>query len=496
MKTDYLLLFKKFKKYKILVVGDFILDVYLEGNCTRLAPEASVPVVDIVSKKHCLGGAANAAANLSALGAKVFLCTVTGNDAGLDQSARLLESAGISRDYMVADPKRSTLVKTRVTSPSHTLVRFDEGTDSPLETDAETAFIERLHQAYFQCDAVLIADYNKGTLTPTVISEIKKLKLMADKFIAVDAKRAEAFAEIAPALVKPNYDEAIRLLALPYSSESRADQLKPFGEHFQKRTNASLVALTMDKDGALFFEDGKFVHRGYARKVINPNVSGAGDTYISALMLSLIAGAALPVAADLASAAASIAIARADTAICQANELLDAVTTNQKYVSLLSQFRQKCRAFKSEGKRIVFTNGCFDILHSGHVSYLKQAREMGDLLVVGLNNDESIRRLKGSDRPINSLDNRIEVLAALEFVDYIIPFGNLRDDTPVSLIRLVKPDVFVKGGDYQGKALPEEALLRKIGCKIEFLPFVSNQSTTQIINRVRKDGHLKIAVIN
>jgi D-beta-D-heptose 7-phosphate kinase/D-beta-D-heptose 1-phosphate adenosyltransferase len=286
------------------------------------------------------------------------------------------------------------------------------------------------------------------------------------------------------------------LLALPYSSDSRADQLKPFGEHFQKRTNASLVALTMDKDGALFFEKGKFVHRGYARHVSNPNVSGAGDTYISALMLALIAGASLTESAELASAAASIAIARPDTAICQANELLDMVTTNQKYVSLLSQFKQKCRMYKGEGKRIVFTNGCFDILHSGHVSYLKQAREMGDILIVGLNTDDSIRRLKGSDRPINSLENRIEVLAALESVDYIVPFGNPRDDTPVSLIRLIKPDVFVKGGDYKAKVLPEEKLLRKIGCKIEFLPFVYNQSTTQIINRVRKDGHLKIAVVN
>ncbi|HKG06176.1 MAG TPA: D-glycero-beta-D-manno-heptose 1-phosphate adenylyltransferase, partial [Pedobacter sp.] len=147
-------------------------------------------------------------------------------------------------------------------------------------------------------------------------------------------------------------------------------------------------------------------------------------------------------------------------------------------------------------RRIVFTNGCFDILHSGLVSYLKQAREMGDILIVGLNNDESIRRLKGKERPINTLDSRTEVLSALACVDYIVPFGSIRDDTPVNLIRIIRPEIFVKGGDYKHRDLPEEKLLRKLGCRIAFIPFVYNQSTTKIINKVQGHAHLKIAVAN
>jgi D-beta-D-heptose 7-phosphate kinase/D-beta-D-heptose 1-phosphate adenosyltransferase len=181
MKTDHILLLKKFRKQKILVIGDFILDVYLQGSCTRLAPEAPVPVVDIVEKKYCLGGAANAAANLSGMGAQVFFCTVMGKDDASTQAERLLTEAGVSTDFVVSDAERSTIVKTRVTAPSHTLVRYDEGTDTSLRLAAETRMINSLHQAYFQCDAVLIADYDKGVLTSTVISELKKLKLMIPK---------------------------------------------------------------------------------------------------------------------------------------------------------------------------------------------------------------------------------------------------------------------------------------------------------------------------
>jgi D-beta-D-heptose 7-phosphate kinase/D-beta-D-heptose 1-phosphate adenosyltransferase len=496
MITDYLLVLKKFKKYKILVLGDFILDVYLQGSCTRLAPEASIPVVDVTSKKYCLGGAANAAANLSGLGAKVMFCTVVGKDAASAQSMRLLKEAGVSTDFIVSDPDRSAIVKTRVTAPSHTLVRFDEGTEDVLDTEAETELINNLHKAYFECDAVLVADYDKGLLTATVISELKKLKLIEDKFIAVDSKRAEVFAEVNPSLLKPNYDEALKLLALPHSHESRVEQLKPYGTHFFRKTNAALIALTLDQDGALFFENGKFVHRNYAPKVKDPNVSGAGDTFISALLLSLISGAAVPIAGEVAATAANIAINKQDTAICHDHELVNMLTAGEKSINMMNQLKQKCRQHRIEGKRIVFTNGCFDILHSGHVNYLRQAREMGDLLIVGINNDQSIKRLKGKDRPINSLENRIEVISALECVDYVVPFGSLNDDTPVNLIKLIRPDVFVKGGDYKNKHLPEERLLKRIGCQIAFVPFVYNQSTTQIINKVQGRSHLKIAVAN
>lgn len=472
------------------------MDVYLQGNCTRLAPEASVPVVDIVSKRNYLGGAANAAANLSAMGCKVLFCTVTGRDAVSERAIHLLEEAGISSTGMVRAEERQTIVKTRVAAPSHTLVRYDEGTDTPVCAETEAELICNLNKAYQECDAVLVADYDKGTVSQTVIAELMRLQSEQGKFIAVDSKRAEVFASLRPSLVKPNYDEAIRLLALPYSKESRVEQLKAFGKLLKERTNAAVIALTMDKDGALFFEQGEFMHRCYAQQVSNPNVSGAGDTFISACMLALLADCGVSVAAEIATVAAGMAITKPDTSICYDYELADLFTAEQKTIGMMSMLRQKCKIYKAEGKRLVFTNGCFDILHSGHVNYLRRAKEMGDVLIVGLNNDDSIKRLKGADRPVNTLENRIEVLSALGCVNHVVPFGSLKDDTPMSLIKQIRPDVFVKGGDYKGKYLPEEKLLNKIGCSIEFLPFIFNQSTTKIINRIENRTILKIAIAN
>lgn len=472
------------------------MDVYLQGNCTRLAPEASVPVVDIVSKRNCLGGAANAAANLCAMGCKVLFCTVTGRDPVSDGAIQLLEEAGISSTLIIRAKGRHTIVKTRVTAPSHTLVRYDEGTDTPVDAETEAQLISNLIKAYEECDAVLVADYDKGTISETVIAELMRLKSQQGKFIAVDSKRAEVFACLTPSLIKPNYDEAIRLLSLPYSKESRAEQLKPFGKLLKERTNASIIALTMDKDGALFFEQGEFTHRCYAQQVNNPNVSGAGDTFISACMLALLSDCNIPVAAEIATAAAGMAITKSDTSICYDYELANLLATGEKGIFMMSMLRQKCKIYKTEGKRLVFTNGCFDILHSGHVNYLRRAKEMGDVLIVGLNNDDSIKRLKGTNRPVNTLENRIEVLSALGCVDHIVPFGSLKDDTPVNLIKLIRPDVFVKGGDYKGKYLAEEKLLKRIGCSIEFLPFIFNQSTTKIINRIENRTILKIAIAN
>lgn len=496
MKTDYFTILKKFKKFKILVIGDFMMDVYLHGNCTRLAPEASVPVVDIVSKRNCLGGAANAAANLSAMGCQVSFCTVTGKDPVSNTAIQLLTDAGIPSTFVIRAQERQTIVKTRITAPSHTLLRYDEGTDAPLDTETETQLIYNLCKAYRECDAVLVADYDKGVISQIVIAELMKLKSQRPKFIAVDSKRVDVFSCLKPSLIKPNYDEAIKLLKLPFGSPSRAEQLKPFGKLLQEKTNAAIIALTMDKDGALFFEQGEFSHRCYAHQVSHPSVSGAGDTFISACILALLANCNIPVTAEIATAAAGMAITKSDTSICYDHELANFLTTAEKSVLMMSTLRQKCKAYKTEGKRIVFTNGCFDILHSGHVNYLQKAKEMGDILVVGLNNDESIKRIKGEDRPVNTLENRIEVLSALGCVDHVVPFGSSRDDTPISLIKLIRPDVFVKGGDYKGKYLAEEKLLKRIGCSIEFIPFIFNQSTTKIIDRIENKTFLKVAIAN
>ncbi|WP_432708841.1 D-glycero-beta-D-manno-heptose 1-phosphate adenylyltransferase [Pedobacter sp.] len=497
MKKDLLQLIAKFKKHRVLVIGDFMIDAYIEGSCTRVAPEAPVPVIDLNSKHFCLGGAANVAANLKALGCEVMFCTVIGND---EQGARgrlLLEKAGLAEALILADEQRTTSIKTRVSTPRQTLLRFDEGTTSMLTAETESIFLDKIRHAYAQCDALIIADYEKGVITNRVIDYVAKLKTGQRKVIAVDAKRIEAFSVLKPDLIKPNYEEAIKLLGLPFVPNNRKAQLRHQGEELFRLGQAQVTAVTLDNEGSLLFNGVDCVYDSTAPTVMSQQqVSGAGDTYISAALLAILSGANMMQVAELATTSASIGIEKAYTSICSLSELQEVFSHADKLMVSAVVVRDTLKKFKAQGKRIVFTNGCFDILHSGHVSYLHQAKQMGDILVVGLNKDESIRRLKGSNRPVNSLHNRTAVLAALACVDYIIPFGTEKDDTPISLLKIVHPDIFVKGGDYENRLLPETETLRKIGCEIAFLPYVPNQSTTKVISRMDEPARRKLSLLN
>lgn len=486
----------RFNKFRILVIGDLIIDVYLSGSCSRLAPEGTFPVIDLDHRRVCLGGAGNVAANLRALGCKVELCTVTGDDDIYRDAEILLNEAGVAADTIVKDSSRRSLVKTRVSSPSQTVARFDEGTTDEPGIDILNLLISRIRKAYAQCDAVLIADYKKGVITPYLIEEILRLKEADPKFIAVDAKDITAFSALRPSLIKPNYEEALKILSMARCDADRVETLKELGGEFYRATAAQITALTLDNAGSLFFKGAEFQYRSHAPEVGMPEVSGAGDTFISTCMLALLSGADIAVSAELSTAAAAIAVKKKGTAICQQGELLALMAAGEKEITSLALLKTYCRIYRSQGKRIVFTNGCFDILHSGHVSYLSRARELGDVLIVGLNNDESISRLKGKSRPVNKLPDRREVLSALSCVDHIVSFGKPDDDTPVALIRAIQPEIFVKGGDYAHRTLPESEILKSIGAQLVFLPYVPNQSTTQIITKIEEDAKWKIAILN
>jgi len=496
MKTMPVRYINSFKKFKILVIGDMIVDIYLSGSCSRLAPEGSFPVVDLHDKKVYLGGAGNVAANLKALGCTVVLCTAAGNDDGYREAAALLTEAGITIESIVADEQRTTLVKTRVSAPGQTLVRFDTGAAEELSAETESAVISKIRHAYAACDAVLIADYKKGVVTTGIIEELRRLNADHPKFIAVDAKDLNSFAVLKPSLIKPNYEEALKVLSLSAFCSDRAEALKKIGQEFYQATAAGIIALTLDSDGALFFKDGEFKYRSYAPKCNLPAVSGAGDTFISTCLLALLSGAGIAAAAELATAAAALAVNKTGTSICTQQELLTSIAAQEKDISSLALLKLYCSVYRCQGKRIVFTNGCFDILHSGHVSYLSRAKTLGDILIVGLNTDESVIRLKGESRPVNKLADRKEVLSALSCIDHIISFGKSGDDTPVSLIKHIEPSVFVKGGDYQNKILPEGAILKALGCEVVFLPYIPNQSTTKIIHKIEETAKWKTAILN
>ncbi|WP_412469290.1 PfkB family carbohydrate kinase [Pedobacter sp. KLB.chiD] len=478
---------ENFKNKKILVIGDLILDRYIQGECTRIAPEASVPVIDVHSEKNCPGGAANVAANLKALGAQVILCSVTGVDRNGHILIELLKKLNIDTDLIVSEPERDTLCKTRVSSLSQLIVRYDEGSCSPISKVITEKLMKHISSVFDQVDAILISDYEKGVLTDDLILALKTRNNGDKKIFAVDARNFARYATLEPTLIKPNYTEALALCRFKPVSLTRLEQAKNWGECLYKYSGAKNILLSMDEDGVCCFKKGQFSFHQTVPKVANPQVSGAGDTFLATALMALLSGTDLYTVTTLAISAASVVISEPHTAVCHIARLKDNFSTKQKYLNNLSEIGMLMKHYKSQGKRIVFTNGCFDILHSGHVNYLKGSKAQGDILIVGLNNDESIKRLKGLQRPINAMADRIEVLSELSCIDHIISFGQKGDDTPIPLLKKIRPHVFVKGGDYRNKFLPEGNTLHDIGCKIVFLPTVADRSTTKIIGKIEQN---------
>jgi D-beta-D-heptose 7-phosphate kinase/D-beta-D-heptose 1-phosphate adenosyltransferase len=484
--SDLLNTIDAFAGQKILVLGEAMLDSYLQGTSERLCQEAPVPVVDIHESVYVPGGAANTAVNVRSLGAQVAFLSVIGKDDAGAKLVSALKECRVSGEYILSTPERQTLAKQRILAGSQIVVRFDQGSTSPMPADVETKFIERLNVLFPECDALLISDYNYGIITPRVLDALQKLQKKTQRLIVVDSKRLQAFRKLKVMAIKPNYHEALRLLGLEKIQDDadRIEQIAQKGTEALDLTGAQIAAITLDQDGALIFHRGdERPYRTYAKPEPNSRAAGAGDTFISALAVSLAAGASVEQTAEMASAAASIVVSKSGTAACSAEELKDYFFTSEKFVGDVFQLALQVAYYRRKGRKIVFTNGCFDILHRGHITYLNRAKALGDILIVGLNSDKSIRSLKGPDRPINALEDRAQVLAALSCVDHIVSFDS---KTPHELIRMVKPDVFVKGGDYTLATLPEAALVDELGGRVEILPYLEDYSTTGVIKKINQ----------
>ncbi|HEY1006594.1 MAG TPA: PfkB family carbohydrate kinase [Sphingobacteriaceae bacterium] len=481
----------RFSGTAVLVVGDIVLDSYLKGTGTRLSPEAPVPVIRIESRTDVAGGAANIAVNLSALGAKVSCLSVIGTDEGGSKAVSILEQHRVDCTGVFRDPHRKTMVKSRLMSQGQILSRFDHGSEDAVTSDTEEFLIRYLFGEYDRFDMILLGDYYRGVITDRVIHALVALQQQGRRFVAVDSKDLTSFRILRPALVKPNYQEACRILNIPTQVSHREAQLQDKGRLLYDRTEGSVIAVTLDADGSIIYQDGEYAYRSFAYPDPAPKVVGAGDTFISALSLALATGADLPVATELATAAAAIAVRKDSTAACNHTELSSFFSSQQKVIEHPVDLKKLCEIYRAQGQKIVFTNGCFDILHSGHISLLKRSKELGDILIVGVNTDESISRLKGSDRPINSLTDRMDVLCGLSTIDHVVPFGSDGADQPLALIRAAQPDIYVKGGAYTRETLPETQVIEESGGQIVFLPLVPEHSTSLIIKRIhsgRTDG--------
>lgn len=483
MTADFTGLLERMAGASVLVVGDAILDSYLRGHSTRLSREAPAPVVDVDERHDAPGGAANAAASVRALGARTLLLSALGCDEGGDRLLAALAACGVDTTATLRVPSRSTLTKQRVVVPPQVLVRLDTGTTAPLDDLAEAELIRRLQRLYPAVDAVIVSDYGYGVLTDRVVATIATLQHTAPRILVVDAKELPRFRDVGMTAAKPNFEEARALLGARRLStgSGRIDAILERHAELLEVTGAGHLAVTADIDGALLLERDGSWYRTYARPAPNSRAAGAGDTFAAALTLGLAAGASPPVAMELASAAAQVVVTRDGTTTCSLTELRSALHGGSKVVAA-EDLAPVIATHREAGRRIVFTNGCFDIVHRGHVTYLSQAKAEGDVLIVGLNSDASTRRLKGPGRPVNTFDDRAHVLAALSCVDHVVGF---EEDTPEALLRRIAPDVVVKGGDYSRDTLPEAALVEALGGEVRFMPYLDGTSTTRLIEQIR-----------
>jgi D-beta-D-heptose 7-phosphate kinase/D-beta-D-heptose 1-phosphate adenosyltransferase len=474
-----------FAGLKVLVIGEAMLDRYLKGATHRLSQEAPVQVVNVQEKEDLPGGAANTAANIRSLGGEPLLLSVVGDDEEGKALRDSLKKFGISDQYVLADASRTTLAKQRVLANGQMMIRFDQGSTGALSAETEAKFIRLLCAAARKAQAMIVSDYNYGILTPNVLKAIADLQQRNPRVLVVDAKNYLPYQGLRVTAVKPNYAEAIKILKLEKKNgtEARISQMEKYGRRILEMANAQIAAITLDQDGALFLERGRPPYRIYARPAEHNRVAGAGDTFISVLALALAAGAETNAAAELASAGAAIVVEKPGTSTCYIEELKAYFSGDQKYITDNFHMAALVTAYRRQGKRIVFTNGCFDILHSGHIQYLNQAKSLGDVLIVGINSDDGVRRLKGENRPINLLEERAQVLSALSSVDHIIPFD---EDIPLNLIQLIRPDIYAKGGDYTRDMLPEAALVEQQGGAVSLLSFIENHSTSGLIERIRE----------
>ncbi len=460
---------------EVVVVGDGVLDGWLAGPSTRLSREAPVPVVDVATSRYVAGGAANTAVNLAALGAAVRFVSVTGDDADGDLLRRVLQDAGVDTRDVLVEPGRATCAKRRVSAGTQMLTRFDTGDTGPITAATADRLAHRLRAAAAGAAAVVVSDYDLGLLPDDAVGTVRRLD---HPCVVVDARRPLRWAAARPLAVKPNFAEVAPLLG---PGLDRAERIVAAADRVRAALGASVVAATLDGDGAVVLSGGEPV-RLHTTPQPDTHAAGAGDSFTAALALALAQGAAPALAGELAQRAASVVVRTAGTTSCTAAELREVVGRSEQHVRDAGRLADLVARHRAAGRTVAFTNGCFDVLHAGHVAHLREARALADVLVVGLNSDESVRRLKGPDRPLNGVDDRAAVLAGLVGVDHLVVFDT---DTPAELLEAVKPDVYVKGGDYTPEMLPETALVERLGGSVVTLGWVDEQTTDDLLDRIR-----------
>ena len=462
----------------VVVLGDLMLDEYVWGDVRRISPDAPVQVVEVRRRSRAIGGAANVAHNLAAAGAIVRLVGAVGNDGAGRTLADEIAAAGLDASRLL-DFDRRTTVKTRVVARGQHLIRLDDEQRAPLTRAERERLGAALRDALRGADALLVSDYAKGVISRETLASCGTAVP-----IVVDPKSSDLSIYAGGTAITPNRGEAESGTGLVLDDDA---SLEAAAQRIRELCGARDVLITLGERGMAVSSAGRPIARiaAQAREVYD--VTGAGDTVLAYFGLGLAAGLPASEAAEIANVAAGVKVGKVGTSAIAPSELLalgEPGLLARKLVDL-PQAVARCERWRSLGRRVVFTNGCFDLLHAGHIHLLEKARELGDVLVVALNSDASVRRLKGPERPLTNEDDRVRVIAALDAVDLVLVFD---EDTPLETIRRVRPDVLVKGGDYSLDTIVGADLVRDAGGRVETIPLVPGRSTTALVDRVKSSS--------
>tara|TARA_B100001093_G_scaffold519145_1_gene606741 strand:+ start:1412 stop:2854 length:1443 start_codon:yes stop_codon:yes gene_type:complete len=464
---------------KILVVGDLMIDHYLWGSCERISPEAPVQVVNVENESTILGGAGNVINNLRALGAQVGVISVIGCCEASDELKNLLKKIQVDSQYFVTQEDRITSKKSRIIAAQQQVVRYDRESSDEISIKSQSSILESFKNIIEDYDGVLLSDYGKGVLTFKLTQSLISIANQANKKVLVDPKGLNYSKYKGAFLLTPNKREASE--ATQVTVKDNESLIKAITQ-LKTECDLEISLITLSEQGVAIFDDELRIHPTVAREVFD--VTGAGDTVLASLGFALSCGYLIDDAVKFANLAAGVVVGKLGSAVATLDEIIEYESSLYKsssdsHVITLEEMVTLAGELKSRGKKIIFTNGCFDILHAGHVRYLETAKSYGDVLILGLNSDRSVSALKGEGRPINSQADRSYILAALDVVDYVVVFD---EDTPYHLIKAIKPHILVKGGDYKGEAVVGQDLVDEI----KLVQFVDGKSTTKTIEKIQR----------
>jgi len=461
----------------ILVVGDLILDTYLWGNCNRISPEAPVQVIDVNSENILLGGAGNVLNNIKSLGGRPSIISVIGDCEVADDVKKLLDELEIKTDNLIIEKDRKTSRKTRLISSHQHVIRFDRESISDIDKKSENAIISSFKKSLSNFPVVVLSDYGKGVLTKKVCQEIIKISNKNNIKVLVDPKGYDFSKYYSAYTLTPNKKEVFDATGV-----SIIDEQSLLDAHHRMKQDLDLQVsiITLSQDGISHFINKPITSPTLAREVFD--VTGAGDTVIAALAFGLANNLTIDSSIAMANLAAGVVVEKIGTSTSTIDEIIELdhfsqQTTKNYGIKEIDEIQRIVTTQRRVGKKIVFTNGCFDILHIGHVKYLEKAKQLGDILIVGINSDKSVTRLKGKGRPINNENDRSKIINALGFVDLVIVF---HEDTPLKIISKIKPDILVKGGDYIGK----EVVGAEYSDRVELINFIHGKSTSNLISKI------------